>query len=814
MGQTRTENTLPAHASVVVIGGGVMGCSTLYHLARAGVRDALLLERHQLTSGTTWHSAAQVRALRGSRNLTELIRYSISLYGTLERDTGQSVGWINEGSLSIACNPDRLMHIRRQAALAGLFGVRADTVSVGEAKERFPLMNTEDVLGAVWSPDDGRVSPSDLCAALVKGARAAGATIMENTAVTGIRTKGGRICGVETNAGAVRCDAVALCAGLWSREVGALAGAEVPLYPCEHFYLLTKPFEGISGNLPTLSDHDSHLYFRDDSGGLLAGCFEPMGKAVSPQTLGDNFAFQLLAEDWEHFNPMIENAMRRIPALQQAEVKMLLNGPESFTPDSMFMLGEAAETRGLFLGCGMNSVGVATGGGAGHALAHCIVTGRLPAALPEADPKRFPACFNSAQALSARVPEVLGKHYEIDYPGRQYLSARDLRLPPATALWREHRAHFGQYYGWERPLYFNKTAEPVLTFSRPDWFAQVGKEVEQAHRHTAIFDLSTLGKIRVSGEGGAAETFLNRICAGDMTRKPGSVIYTAMLNDKGGMESDLTAQRLDEHEYMLYTGSGAIKRDMAWLQHLQEGETIRISDETGQWAVFSLVGGGAAAFAEALGRKEWNAIPPFRHRESVFKDKLVRVARLSYVGEYGWEITCRAEDALTIATALTEAGAAPAGLYAQTAMRIEKRFVSYGHDVDAGNTPLAAGLPVHWDHAFIGREALLRERDEPDPAAEVARLVSLVAEADADLPVMLGHEPVLLNDAPIGQVMSAAYGYRVGKQVGLAWIRGAVAAQEREAEVSIDVGGVLLAAKIVYGAVFDPAGQRMRGTRS
>ncbi len=402
--------TLPNHASVVVIGGGVMGCSVLYHLAKLGVSDAVLVERNQLTSGTTWHSAAQVRALRSTRNMTELIRYSIELYSSLEQETGQSTGWINKGSLSIATNEDRLIHIKRQESLANLFGVEASSISAGEAAEIWPLMNTDDVIGAVWSPGDGRVSPSDLCAALVKGAKSRGAKIFEDTGVEGIVTDGGRVVAVETSRGRIQTDAIAICTGLWSREAAQMAGTIAPVWPCEHFYLLTKPIEGITGNVPSLSDHDSHLYIRDDSGGLLVGCFEPIGKQISPETLGKDFAFQLLPEDWDHFEPMMINALHRLPPLETAEVKTLLNGPESFTPDGSFLLGEAPETRGVFLGCGMNSVGVATGGGAGMALAHNIVHGHMPMDLHEVDPARFPGCWNEVGALSARVPEVLGKH--------------------------------------------------------------------------------------------------------------------------------------------------------------------------------------------------------------------------------------------------------------------------------------------------------------------------------------------------------------------------------------------------------------------
>ena len=555
---------LPSQASVVVIGGGVMGCATLYHLAKMGVGDAVLLERNKLTSGTTWHSAAQVRALRHSRNLTRMIQYSIDLYGQLEEETGQSVGWIRKGSLSIATNPDRLTHIKRQEALAQAFGLEARSVSPGEAKEIWPWMNGEDVIGAVFSPGDGRVSPSDLCAALVKGARRRGAKIFEDTGVTGILTRHGKIAGVETDRGEIACEAVALCSGLWSRETAALAGAEAPLLPCEHFYLLTKPIAGITGNLPTLSDHDGHLYIRDDSGGLLVGCFEPGAKPLDPAALGPDFQFQLLPEDWDHFEPMMLNALYRLPCLETAEVKMLLNGPESFTPDGTFMLGEAAETPGLFFGCGLNSVGIASGGGAGMNLAHAIVHGHTAYDLSEADAKRFAPAFNDLRALMARAPEVLGKHYEIAFPGRQWETARHLRALPLEAAWRAEGAHFGQVYGFERPLYFNKTAEPRLTFGRPDWFDQVGEEVARAHEGAAVFDQSSFGKIEV--EGPDAEPFLQRLCANDLAKPPGRVIYTALLNERGGFESDLTVQRLAAEHYRLYVGTAAIKRDLAWLR--------------------------------------------------------------------------------------------------------------------------------------------------------------------------------------------------------------------------------------------------------
>ncbi|MGI9475319.1 MAG: GcvT family protein [Hyphomicrobiaceae bacterium] len=795
---------LPSHASVVVIGGGVMGCSTLYHLAKHGLSDAVLLERNKLTSGTTWHSAAQVRALRSTRNQTNLIRYSISLYSELEQETGQVTGWINKGSLSIATSADRLVHIRRQEALARLFGVPAEAISAGEAKERWPLMNADDVIGAVWSPDDGRVSPSDLCAALVKGARSRGARVFEDTGVTAILTKAGKVVGLETTAGQIKCDAIALCTGLWSREAAAMAGAEVPVWPCEHFYLLTKPVDGLTGNVPTLSDHDSHLYIRDDSGGLLVGCFEPMGKPIAPETIGHDFAFQLLPEDWDHFEPMMMNALHRLPVLETAEVKMLLNGPESFTPDGSFLLGETAETQGLFLGCGMNSFGVASGGGAGMALAHAIVNGAPPMDLHEADPKRFASALNSVEALTARVPEVLGKHYEITYPARQWSTSRNLSPTPLHDRWLAANAHFGQVADWERPLYFNKTTEPRLTFAKPDWFDNVREEVEQAHNRAAIFDQSTFGKIDVHGPDACA--FLNRVCANQMDRAPGRAIYTAMLNQAGGIESDLTAVRLDDDHYRLYVGTTAVRRDLAWLRRHIGDARATLTETTRDFAIIGLMGPDAARIAKAVGADALNELGYFRAGLAQIAGCEVLGVRLSYVGEAGWEVTCKTHEASAVYDALYARGARPAGTLAQTSMRIEKRFLAYGHDLDTDISPIEAGLAfaIGWNTDFLGREALQRQRD----AGKDNRVVSLVFDDPEAVP--LGNEPVYLDETIVGKTTSAAFGYRTGKPVAIADLP-APEARNPETRVHVDLAGQRFSACVEPGAVFDPAGTRLRG---
>jgi glycine cleavage system aminomethyltransferase T/glycine/D-amino acid oxidase-like deaminating enzyme len=799
------NNQLPSHASVVVIGGGVMGCSILYHLAKENVSDVILLERNQLTSGSTWHSAAQVRALRSTQNLTDMIRYSVDLYAQLEKETGQATGWINKGSLSIATNKDRLIHIKRQEALAHLFGVRAKSISAGEAKDRWPLMNADDVIGAVWSPDDGRVGPSDLCAAMVKGAKARGAKIFEETGVTGILTKNNKVVGVETTGGTIRCDAIALCTGLWSRKAGGMGGVSVPVWSCEHFYLMTHAIAEIKENLPTLSDHDSHLYMRDESGGLLVGCFEPMAKAIDPDRIGENFAFQLLPEDWDHFEPMLLNAFHRVPALETAEVEMLLNGPEAFTPDGSFMLGESAETKGFFLGCGMNSIGIAIGGGAGMALAHTIIHGHPPTDLFDLDPRRFPDCFNSVEALCERAPEILGTHYEITYPGRQHKSARNMRKMPLHDQWVNHSARFSQFYGWERPVFFNSTGEPKLTFSRPEWFDQVGEEVEQTHKDAAIFDQSTLGKIEVKGVD--AEKFLNRICANNMARPAGQAIYTAMLNERGTFESDLTAICLTNGHYRLLTGTGMIKRDLGWLLgHKKDGERVSFHDSTEDFAIIGLMGPQSALIAKEIKAPQLNELGYLKSIETDIGGIDIRATRLSYVGEAGWELTCRREDVKSLYKTLEDAGAKPAGLYAQSSMRIEKKFLAMGHDLNADLTPLEAGLEfaVDWQTDFIGRDALLARKEK---GIESSLVLIILNDLNA---VPLGNEPVSSSDEFIGKTTSAAFGYRIGKPVAIALLKQKSGFKLDGLEVEINIAGELFKGIVTTTPAFDPEGFVMR----
>lgn len=799
---------LPARSSTIVIGGGVLGCSTLYHLAKAGVDDVILLERNKLTSGTTWHSAAQVRQLRSTRNLTRLIQYSAQLYQSLEAETGQSTGWISKGSLSIAATPDRLHHVRQQAALAKAYGVAVEEVTREDIRHLWPLVNDSDLLGAVFSPDDGRVNPSDLCLALTKGARQNGATIFEDTAVIDIVVKDNRVAGVETEGGFIAADNVVICTGLWSRRLAAMAGIELPIVPCHHYYLLTRPIEGINDHLPTLSDHDSHLYIRDDVGGLLIGCFEPGAVPINPADIAEDFAFSLLPEDWDHFEPMMVNAMHRIPALEQAQVRTLLNGPESFSHDGSFFLGQTQQVEGLFLGCGLNSVGIATGGGAGWALAHWVTHGEAPFHLGDTDPDRAHASENRLATLMPRAAEVLGRHYEIHYPGVQMHSARNLRLTPLHDRWINADAHFVQVFGWERPAFFNAKKPPKLQFGRPVWFDQIALEVQAAHTRVAVFDLSTFGKIRVAGPD--AETFLQRVCANDMTRAAGRVIYTGLLNNKGGFHSDLSALRIAQNEYLLYTGTGAITRDLFWLKRqIDPWMQVTCEDVTESLAVLGLSGPHADAVVTALGADHLQTLPYFSHTLASIAGIQTRVARLSYVGEAGFEISCNATDATTLYDAFCNHGAVPAGLYAQSAMRIEKGFLAMGRDLDADITPIEAGLDfaVDYQHEFLGHTALAKKKTD----GCVQRRVTLILDDHGCFPS--GNEPIYRDDRCIGQITSAAFGFRVGKSVALGYVDDVTAVelgQLNNVGVTLDMGNRRTGATATLTAAFDPSGTRMK----
>ncbi len=813
------NSDIPSQAQIVVIGGGIIGCSVAYHLAKLGCRDVVLLERCKLTSGTTWHSSALVRQLRSTENLTRLIQYSTKLYAALESETGQATGWLQTGSLGIATSSDRLTHLLRQASLAKAFGIDAHEVSAAEAKRLWPLINVDDVIGAVFSPSDGRVNPTDLCAALIKGAKADGVRVLEDLPVTGFDLHNGRVAAVRTKHGRMMCETVVNCAGLWGRQVAAMAGVAAPLYACEHFAAYTEPIEGIEGHLPTLGDHDGYLYLRDEVGGLLVGCFEPKGKALDLSDLSPDFSFGLLKEDWEHFEPMMLSAIHRIPALAMAGIKKLLNGPESFTLDGQFLLGEASEVRGFFLACGMNSVGIATGGGVGKALAEWILNGEPTMDLWPVDIRRFSRVQNNTRALRERAPETLGLHYAIAYPGRDHETSRNLRLSPLHDRLAAQGAHFSARMGWERASWFAPDGTEVsttLTFGKPGGFSQVAAEHRAAREAVALFDLSSMGKLLVQGRD--AEKLLQRLCANDVAVEPGRVVYTGMLNHRGGYESDLTVMRLGEDSFMLITGTAQPVRDRNWIQrHIEPDEFVTVTDVTGNYAVLSVMGPKSRALMRCVSPHDFSnaAFPYFTHQEIELGYGVARAARVSYIGELGWELIVPTECAVPVYDLLWEAGAElglkHAGSDALSSLRIEKSFRAWGQDLGPDYTPLEAGLgfAVMWEKSvpFIGREALLRLRE----TRISRRFIGLTLQDPEVLP--LGGEPIVYLGEIVGLTTSAAFGHTVGREVALGYVR----TKGRNVHDMIGSGGFEIeiasrrySAAASLRAVYDPKGERMK----
>src|SRR5262244_1111063 len=535
----------PTAARVVVVGGGIVGTSVAYHLTRLGWRDVVLLEQGSVSGGTTWHAAGLVGQLRASSNLTRLIRYSADLYGRLEAETGQATGWKRCGSLSVARTAERMVQLERNAALARSYGIDAEVISVKRAGERYPLMRTDDLVGAVWIPGDAKANPADITQALARGARARGAQIHEGVTATGVRIESGRVAGVETSDGVIATETLVNCAGMWARELGRLSGVTVPLHACEHMYIVTKPIDGVTPDLPVLRDTDGHIYFKEEVAGILMGGFDPWAKPWGMEGIPKGFTFGTLPEDWGKFEPLMRHAIQRVPALETAEVRLLMNGPESFTPDNYFILGEAPEVRRYYVGAGFCSGGIAAAGGAGRALAEWIVEDRPPMDLWQADIRRFAQFHATPEFLRERVSEIVGVHYFVAFPNRELQSGRGLRRSALHERLHVRRACFGSKMGWERANWFAPEGiapETEYSFGRQNWFPHAAAEHRTCREAVALFDQSSFAEFRL--EGPDAERVLQRVCANDVAIEPGRLVYTGMLNDRGGFESDLTVTRL------------------------------------------------------------------------------------------------------------------------------------------------------------------------------------------------------------------------------------------------------------------------------
>jgi len=814
---------VPSQAETIIIGGGIVGCSLAYHLALNGRKDVLLLEQGRLSCGTTWHAAGLVGQLRSQSSLTRLIRYSTDLYSRLEAETGLATGWKQCGSLAVARTDERMTVLRRSIASARAQGVDIEELSSREAGDKWPLMRTDDLKGAVWLPGDGKANPADITQALARGARQHGARIVEGVRVTGFETAGPRVTAVLTDHGRVACDSVAITAGQWSRAVGLMAGVSVPLHSAEHMYIVTGKVEGVTPDLPVMRDPDGYIYFKEEVGGLVMGGFEPNAKPWGMTGIPDTFEFQLLPDDWDQFEILMEHALERVPALETAEIKTFLNGPESFTPDNNFILGRAPERSNVFIGAGFNSMGIASAGGAGRALAEWMIAGEASLDLWAVDPRRFAPFNNNPAWLHDRVKETLGLHYAMPWPNRELATARPFRRSPLYDRLADKGAVFGSKMGWERANWFatgGMTAETQYSFGRQNWFGVVGEEHRACRTGVALFDMTSFGKILV--EGPDATGVLQHLCANDIDVPVGRTVYTPMLNDRGGFESDLTVARLGEDRYLLVTGSGQIIRDLDWIGRRRPAALTRATatDVTGAHAVLAVMGPSARALLASVSGDDWSgkAFAFGDIRPVSIGHASCLASRRSYMGELGWELYVPTEFAALVYDTLHGAGAAvglrDAGYYAIDALRIEKGYRAWGRELTPDVTPYEAGLgfAVASGKAgdFIGRAALAGAAGKPLNQ----RIVSIRAR-DAAAPLAWGGELLLADGMPAGDISSAAYGYTLGAVCGLGMVRRPDGPVDESwlasREFQIDIAGHTQRVDVSLRPFHDPANRALRG---
>ncbi len=824
-GQPRSP-ALPDRARVVIIGGGVIGASVAYHLAAVGWTDVLLLEQGQLSCGTTWHAAGLVGQLRASENGTRLVQYSAELYERLERETGLSAGFRRCGGVTVARTRDRMIQLRRTAATAEAYQLECELISPERAAELYPVMQVADLEGAIWLPGDGRANPTDLTAALARGARGRGVTIRERTRVTGILSRDGAVTGVRTEAGDVEAEVVVNCAGQWAKQVGAMCGVTVPLHSAEHFYVVTEQIEGVNRDLPILRDPDGYTYIKEEVGGLLVGGFEPEAKPwVAPDALPYPFEFKLLDEDWDHFAILMDSAIARIPVLAETGIKMFYNGPESFTPDNQFILGEAPELRNFFVGAGFNSVGIASAGGAGRALAEWIIEGEPSLDLSAVDIRRFAAFNGNNQWLHDRVSEVLGLHYAVPWPNRELETARPFRRSPAYHLLKQANACFGSKMGWERANVFAPEGErPVIEYAwgQQNWQPWSSAEQRAARTRVALFDQTSFSKYLMVGRD--AEQVLQWLCTADVGVPPGRTVYTGMLNARGTYEADITVTRLSAHEFLLVSSAATTERDQDHIRRQIPADCrAALVDVTSSYAVYGVMGPASRALLSRLSRSDLSdeAFPFGTSREIDLGYATVRATRITYVGELGWELYVPAEFAVgayeDLMTAGADLGLANAGYYAIESMRLEKAYRAFGRELTPDYHPVEAGLlfacKLKTGIPFLGREAVEKARAE----GPRRRLVSLTLPGPEDPDTMIwGGELVLRDGIAVGQVTSGAWGEAVGACVGLAYIRhpgGGVLTPDlvRAGNYQVNVGGRLYTASVGLRPPFDPAGDRVKG---
>ncbi|MGA1684236.1 MAG: GcvT family protein [Gemmobacter sp.] len=811
--------TLPAHARVVVIGGGIIGCSTAYHLARDHKAEVVVLEQGQITSGSTWHAAGLVGQLRASASITKVLKYSVDLYKGLAAETGLDTGWKMSGCLRLATNADRWTEFRRLATTARSFGMEMHLISPQEVQRMWPLMDVSDLVGASWLPTDGQASPSDITQSLAKGARMHGARFFEGVRVTGFRMERGRITHVETTAGTIGCETVVNCAGQWARQVGAMAGITVPLQPVRHQYIVTERIEGLSPDAPTIRDPDRRTYFKEEVGGLVMGGYEPDPQPWTTGDVPDDWQFRLFDDDYDHFEQHMTQAIARVPALAQVGVKQMINGAESFTPDGNFILGRAPECANMYVGAGFNAFGIASGGGAGWVLAEWAMTGEAPLDLWVVDIRRFSGLHADRDWVCARTCEAYGKHYTIAFPHEEYESGRPRIVSPLYARLEAAGAVFGSKLGWERPNWFapaGMAARDIYSMGRQNWFAPVGAEHAHVREAVGIFDQSSFAKYEVTGRD--AGRALDWICAGNVAKPPGRVTYTQLLNSRGGIEADLTVARLADDRFYIVTGTGFRTHDLAWIRdHLPAGADVALEDVTEAWGTLSLMGPRARdVLARVTAADVSNAAFPFGAvREIAIAGTEVRAIRITYVGELGWELHVPLGATGAVYDALMAAGAPegirPVGYRALESLRLEKGYRAWSSDITPNDTPFEAGLgwavKMGSSTPFMGRAALEAAAGRP-----LQKRFAGFTLADPSV-VLVGRETILRDGAPVGYLTSGGFGYTLGRNIGYGYVRNAEGVDDaflRAGRYELVVAAEVHPAEIALAPLHDPQGARIR----
>ena len=817
----------PDTARAVIIGGGVAGCSVAYHLAKLGWTDIVLLERKQLTCGTTWHAAGLIAQLRATQNMTRLAKYSQELYGGLEAETGVATGFRRCGSITVALTDERREEILRAASMARAFGVDIEEIDTTDVTRRYPHLNTDGVTGAVYLPKDGQGDPSNIAHALAKGARMMGASVIEGVRVTEIHEteRGGRraVSGVSwqrdnsDEQGTIKTDVVVNCAGMWAHELGRRNGVSIPLQACEHFYIVTEAIEGLS-QLPVLRVPDECAYYKEDAGKMLLGAFEPVAKPWAQHGIPADFCFDQLPEDFAHFEPILEKAIHRMPMLETAGIHTFFNGPESFTPDDAYHLGAAPEMNGYFVAAGFNSVGIQSSGGAGMALAHWIDRGHPPFDLSDVDIRRMQPFMGNKTYVYERAKETLGLLYADHFPYRQKATARGIRRTPFHHMLDAHGAVFGETAGWERANWFAGPGEERqyrYSWKRQNWFGHAADEHRAIRERVGMYDMSSFGKIRVDGRD--AEAFLNRICGADMSVAVGKIVYTQFLNHRGGIEADVTVTRLGETSYLVVTPAATVPREMNWMTRHRGDMAVSFVDVTAGEGVLAVMGPKARdVMASAAPWHDWsNAAHPFGHAAEIELGMgLARAHRVSYVGELGYEIYVSADQCAHAFETLMDAGAnhamALCGLHMMDSCRIEKAFRHFGHDITEEDHVLEAGLGFAVKTAkpdFIGRAAVLDKKEQ----GLDKRLVQFLLE-DPE-PLLYHTEPIRRDGEIVGYLSSGAYGHSLGGAVGLGYVpcRGESAADMLASRYEIEIAGVRVGAKASLKPLYDPTSERMRG---